>query len=290
MIGVRMDTTSSERITEGYFRSLVDFEAANRRISARLAGLSDPESLVRFMVRYGSWNGMFASGVASLAGAIGRCRDLFREPGFPRAAADRANFVASFVFDAAIDEFDDHIAPIRDTHRCMAQAELIAMNNFYGLGSAVLDEEEPQSLRLLNDAVTEGYAGREGAIFGRLGCVFAGMGYHLGSELLADREFSLLDEHLRSSRNDLVQFLMREQVQLAGGKHRCYAWVGVHSGHGGGVEADHFDHAVQGVRAGLGYLAVDEAQRRAALKALDDGFKAFDRDHRQFFDVVAAAR
>jgi hypothetical protein len=275
-------------LDERYFKSLVDFEAANERVRSRLSRLQSGADLVRFMARYGSWNGRFASGVASLAGTIGNCRDLFREQGYPKAVADRSNYIASFVFDAAIDEFDDHISPIRDTHRCMAQAELICMNDYYGLDSVILDEDEPASLRLLNEAVGRGYAGHAGALLGALGCVFAGMGYHLGSELLADREFSLLDEHLRSTQNDLVQFLMRETVQVAGGKHRCYAWIGVHSGHGGGVEADHFDHAVQGVRAALKFLVGDERSHAAALRALTDGFQAFERDHREFFEVVAA--
>lgn len=287
-----MTTSTDEKnssLDQAYFRSLVDFDAANERIARRLKALRDGADLVRFMVRYGSWNGMFASGVASLAGVIGGQREMFQEDGFPRAVADRSNYVASFIFDAALDEFDDHISPIRDTHRCMAQAELIAMNGFFCLGSRVLEEPEHESLTQLNVAVTEGYRGREGGIFGTLGCVFAGMGYHLGSELLADREFSLLDEHLRSTMPDLVEFLKRETVHVAGGKHRCYAWVGVHSGHGGAVEADHFDHAVQGVRSAMRYLVGDERTRRVAQECVEYGFKAFDRDHRQFFDVVAAA-
>ena len=69
-----------------------------------------------------------------------------------------------------------------------------------------------------------------------------------------------------------------------GGKHRCYAWVGVHSGHGGGVEADHFDYALDGARGALRYLAPDH--HTLAMQALHQGFRAFERDHARFFAIA----
>ncbi|MBK6616429.1 hypothetical protein [Ottowia sp.] len=276
-------------LDQAYFESLVDFQAAGERVSVCLRSLTADSDLLRFMVRYASWNGSFSNGVSRLASEIGNCRDLFREKGFPRAASDRSNYVASFIFDAARDEYDDHVLPMRDTHRCMAQAGLMSMAEFLQLGHAILDEEEPIDLVRLNDRVGRGYGGQALAMCGVIGCVFAGIGYHLGSELLADQEFSMIDQHLRSSRNDLVQHLMRSTVKLAGGEHRCYAWVGVHSGHGGGVEADHFDLALRGVRAAFEFLVGDERVRKVATTAVSEGFKAFERDHQSFFAMSTLA-
>lgn len=264
-----------------YFRSLADFEAANQIVQNRLDRLDSGEDVLRFFNHYASWNGRFANGVAALASLIGASREHFQEAGFARAVADRSNYVASFIFDAARDEYDDHINPIRDTHRCMAQASLLSIAGFYGLGDAVLNESEPQALRALNDAVMFGYRGLHQSGRGVISEIFAGIGYHLGSELLADREFSLLDEYMRTRRQDLVQHLLHSTVELAGGKHRCYAWVGVHSGHGGGVEADHFDFAVAGAKAGLQFLV--GATQAQAIAALGSGFRAFAEDHRKFF-------
>ena len=264
-----------------FFRSLTDCDAANGRVQDRLGRLHSGEDVVRFFTQYASWNGRFANGVAALASLIGDSREHFQEAGFARATADRSNYVASFIFDAARDEYDDHINPMRDTHRCMAQASLISMTEFYGLGDAVLNEPDPAALCEVNDAVMFGYRGRHQTVGGVVGEIFSGMGYHLGSELLADREFSLIDEHLRGQRNDLVQYLMRSTVALAGGKHRCYAWVGVHSGHGGGVEADHFEFAVAGAKAGLQFLV--GSTQDFAVEALATGFRAFAEDHRKFF-------
>ncbi len=271
-------------LDEAYFRSLVDMAGVQARVRERLATLVDDARLLRFFLHYASWNGSFANGVAALTSLIGRQRGLFREAGFPQAVADRSNFVASFFFDAARDEYDDHINPQRDSHRCMAQASLIAMKDFFGLPDALLDESEPDEVRALNHGVLVGYTGLEHERQGALAQTFAAMGYHLGSELLADAEFSLIDEHMRAHRQALVQHLMRSTVTLAGATHRCYAWVGVHSGHGGGVEADHFEHAAHGARSALAYApagTVDEA-----LAALAAGFRRFDQDHSRFFAIA----
>jgi hypothetical protein len=274
-----MDTT----LDETYFRSLVDFEAVEERVRKRLARLSSAQDVLRFFVHYASWNGYFANGVVALTSLVGNSRDLFREPGFARAVADRSNYVASFFFDAARDEYDDHINPLRDSHRCMAQASLICMKDYFGLGDELLNEDEPAELEAVNLGVLAGYTGQACADSGRVPQAFSAMGYHLGSELLADREFSLIDEYLRQHHSDLVQHLMRSTVALAGGPHRCYAWVGVHSGHGGGVEADHFDHAAQGARLAMRYVAAGSAGQ--AMAALVAGFRAFDRDHARFFGM-----
>lgn len=276
----------STKLDRDFFHSLVDFGSVETRVRQRLSRLALGQDVLEFFVHYASWNGFFANGVAALTCTLGNQRDLFREPGFPRAVSDRSNYIASFFFDAARDEYDDHINPLRDSHRCMAQASLIGMKDFFGLGNVALDHDEPSELRAVNAGVLAGYTGQMCAGEGTMAQAFAAMGYHLGSELLADREFSLIDEYLREHQSALVQHLMRTTVELAGATHRCYAWVGVHSGHGGAVEADHFDRAAQGARHALQYLAAGSASQ--AKDALAMGFRAFDEDHARFFRIAVA--
>jgi hypothetical protein len=278
-------STTPVALDQAFLRGLVDFDAARQRVHDRLASLAEPAALLRFFVHYASWNGHFANGVAALASLLGNGREMFREAGLPRAVSDRSNYIASYFFDAARDEYDDHINPARDSHRCMAQASLLAMAAYFQLGHALLDAPEPAELLAVNDGVMSGYTGQPGRAQGEVAQVFWAIGYHLGSELLADQEFSIIDTQLRNAWPALVQHLMRTTVDLAGGTHRCYAWVGVHSGHGGGVEAEHFDYALDGARAALRYLA--PAHHAAAQQALADGFCAFERDHARFFDIPA---
>ena len=62
---------------------------------------------------------------------IGDKKNLFQDPSVPAIVADRSNYVASFVFDAARDEYDDHIQAHRDTHRCLGQATIMGMADFF---------------------------------------------------------------------------------------------------------------------------------------------------------------
>jgi hypothetical protein len=271
--------------------SLVDFPAQEKRVSDALGvALSDPLRRVRFLGRYASWNGFFGSGVAALAGKIGRSRRLFLDPEQPlHALADRSVYVASFFFDAARDEFDDRDTVHRDTHRCLAQSMLKGAIDFDARTTASLRDaatvnaltDEPEWLNIVNDHVARGYGvGQPDDLPG----IFGAIGYHLGSELLADREFSIIDETLRAEAPDLVDALKTTRVNIAGQEHVAYQWIAIHSGHGGGAEADHFDWATQGARLALRFVP---ASRHAELRdAVHDGFVAFAHDHRHFFDRV----
>lgn len=279
-------------ITVAELKSLCDFDGQSAAVrSALAAALDEPVARVRFLGRYASWNGFFGSGVATLAGKIGRSRGLFADPAQPlRALADRSVYVASYFFDAARDEFDDRDTVHRDTHRCLAQSMLKGLIDHEAANGALGDGidlnvllDEPLWLKALNDRVAVGYgAGTPDD----LPSVFASIGYHLGSELLADQEFSIIDRTLRELAPALVTHLQDTTVNIAGQDHRAYQWISIHSGHGGGAEADHFEWATQGARLALRFVPAryhDDLRRQLHL-----GFQSFARDHREFFERVNA--
>lgn len=273
-------------------KSLCDFDAQERLVQQTLReALAEPTQRVRFLGRYTSWNGFFGSGVATLSGKIGRSRGLFLDPAQPiQALADRSVFVASFFFDAARDEFDDRDTVHRDTHRCLAQSMLKGLIDFeQQSGAAGLSDDdainrllaEPDWLQALNARVATGYGANSRD---DLGTVFGCIGYHLGSELLADQEFSIIDQTLRAEAPDLVEYLQQARIDIAGQQHGGYQWVGIHSGHGGGAEADHFEWATQGAK--LAFRFVPEAQHEALKQQMHAGFVRFAADHREFFQHV----
>ena len=272
-------------ITVSDLRGAYDFSASHALVRRAIAdSLADGPALLRFIGRYISWNGWFGGGVSELAAKIARGRDLFVDPQEPIAAcADRSNHVGSYIFDAARDEFDDSATPYRDTHRTLAQATIRGVAEYYGLVERA-DEllAEPAWLTALNRRVGEGYG---------LGtpdtpeAVFGAMGYHMGSEILADEEFTILDKTLRERKPKLVDHLLQHRVRVADAEHAAYYWIGIHSGLGGGVEMEHFEWALGGVREGLRFV---EADRRAALReAAMAGFRAFAADHTEFFEKVS---
>jgi len=276
-------------ITEDHLRAILDIDEDKqliRHVLGETLASGDRERLVRFFARYISWNGFFGAGVATLAGKIARARLLFTDPaeGF-RPAADRSVLVASYFFDAARDEFDDHESRERDPHRNLAQAFLkglvqIALPDADAARRNALTAD-PMWLTALNGAVATGY-GAYGA--DDLPTLFRGMGYHLGSEILADQEFSIIDAILTAQGGDLVPRLQGTTVAIGPESHNAYIWIKIHSGSGGAAEADHFAWATQGVNLALGY--VDPSLREDLKRQAERGFLAFAHDQREFFDQV----
>lgn len=281
--------TRPSPITLAELRDRQDFDAAQARVQQALdAAVADDFELLRFMARYTSWNGYFGSAVAALAAKVGRTRGLFLDRDEPiLQLADRSVFVASFFFDAARDEFDDRDTVHRDTHRCLAQAVLAGLIKHQGLVDPVAINAalaDPPWLDRLQEGVAQGYGVRTPDT---ADAIFRAIGYHLGSEVLADQEFSLIDATLRTARPELTAWLAGQSVTIAGQEHGCYQWIRIHSGHGGGVEADHFNWAVKGLRRGFRFS--DPAALPALKEQVLVGFDAFAKDHATFFGKVAGA-
>lgn len=278
-----------ESITRADLVARHDFEASQAAVLGALrAAFTTREGRLRFMGRYAAWNRQFGSGVASLAGRIGRSYPLFVDPEQRIAAvADRSVYVASYFFDAARDEFDDRDTVHRDTHRCLAQSVLQGLMDYDAASGAPWSPEEanallaePGWLLSLIRRVADGY-GAHGEETPEV--LFSAVGYHLGSEVLADQEFSLIDAELQASDPGLIRWLSGHQVQIAGQAHSAWTWIRIHSGHGGGAEADHFDWALQGVERALRYATTDRQRARQHVLA---GFDAFAADHDTFFRQV----
>lgn len=271
-----------------------DFEASRRMVEDAVQGMcgsSVPHHLSLFLYRYTTWNGFFGSGVASLAGKVGSCQKLFLDPN-PRfdppfqAFADRSVLVGSYFFDAARDEFDDRDTEHRDTHRCLAQAVVLGTLGFYEIPPLGVLEitRQPMWLEGLTDRVGVGYGA---STPNDRPSVFRAIGYHLGSEVLADQEFTIIDGFLQENQPELVDYLRNNTVKIAGQEHNCYQWLSIHSDYGedsGGVEAEHFEYAMKGARLALKYTPMDirdEARHQMIL-----GFLDFADDHREFFSNV----
>ncbi len=281
-------------VTREELEGLCDFAAHRALVENTVRhALGDPRRRVRFLARYASWNGFFGSGVASLAGKVGRARGLFLDADQEiRALADRSVYVASFFFDAARDEFDDHDSVHRDTHRCLAQSTLRGLIDYeIANGSPDMSDarslnallDDPAWLTELNTRVASGYGSGSADEYAP---IFSAIGYHLASELLADAEFSIIDTTLRAEASALVEHLLTTRIDIAGQEHVAYHWIAIHSGHGGGAEADHFEWATQGAR--LAFRFVAPTQHTALRRQLHQGFEAFARDHRKFFTQVNA--
>jgi hypothetical protein len=229
-----------------------------------------PPHFLSVMARYIQFNSAFGPGLANLAGEVAARQGLFRDPEEPvTILADRAAEVAADFFYAAVDEFDDRATPWRDTHRTLAQATLKGMGAFFGYTPAQLNDV----LRLnpatddAIDRVWEGYGVGAHLEEARL---LGAMGFHTGSEILADQEFVVLDRALRERRPDLVAALEGMKIPILGERHNAYYWIRIHTG----VEAEHFDAALKGVNNALRFYA-GTASREVVKEWILEGFRHF---------------
>jgi hypothetical protein len=280
-------------IIQEQLEKLVDFNSATLRIEDALrATQKDEGKLLTFMRDYAAWNSYFAAGVTQLVTNIAGSQDIFMEQGQPYALADRSSYIASFFFDAARDEYDDHINRQRDPHRSLAQAMLSAMSGRVHDGADILDQREPDWVQSLIEVVVASYNGGQWKNgYGpdaAVAKVFYGIGYHLGSEMLADQEFTIIDRFIREEMTPLFQYLRGTEVHFADADHRAYSWIGVHSSLGGAAEADHFAWALEGVNKALQFLPNQELQY-VAVRTLQQGFSAFNADHERFFRTASTS-
>jgi hypothetical protein len=100
--------------------------------------------------------------------------------------------------------------------------------------------------------------------------LFRALGFHAGSEILADEEFRLLDGCLRRRHPELAAYLERAKVPLNGEEHPAYFWIRIHTS----VEADHFAVAVKGANRAQRYYT-GSARIEAVKGWIREGFRRF---------------
>jgi len=242
---------SRPRIGRDDLQTVLSAHRGNDDLRTAFEGAREPKRLLSVLGRYVQFNSAFGPGLANLAGEIAARQGLFVDAQEPvRLLADRAAEVAADFFYAAVDEFDDRATPWRDTHRTLAQATIKGLGRHFGYrmeeldGVIAINEATRASMKRVFEGYGLGTHLEEKALF-------EGMGFHVGSEILADREFVVIDETLRRDQPALVQALEAMKVEIGGEKHNAYYWIRIHTG----VEAEHFDAALKGVNRALGYYA-----------------------------------
>ena len=243
-----------------------------------LSQVASPDDVIRFLHRYQLFNGNFAGGVACLAGAFHVRQDLFREPTVTiAAAADRSARIASHIYFAAEDEYADRDDRTRVTHRDLGQYVLLGACEYFGV-----DQNDVDRLYPLNSAtaqalgrVDRGYCQEQKNTEETL---LRGLGFHIGSELLADEEFNLIDTHLRGRFPELVTFLENKKTPLG---QDCYRWIALHCI----IEVEHLDHAFKAADLVLEYYAGDYSKRRVS-ELIVDGFLEFGDMQKYFFHRI----
>lgn len=234
-----------QEIREKEIEKTLKTYSGNRIFSEALSN-SSSKSIAPLLVRYISFNRLFGAGVSSLSSQLAVREDIFRDDRETAVSKDRSMDVASQVFAAGIDEFGDTSFENRPTHRILAQATMKAVLGYYGYSKRQTEKLEGSlDTKRIDKSVLQGYGAGSDTEEG----LFRAMGFHIGSEFLADREFNILDTYLQTKYQDLVKYLENAKVKVSGRKIPAYHWIKIHTS----VEEDHFEHALKAVNMALRY-------------------------------------
>ena len=233
--------------------------------------------LIRFVHRYVVFNGYFAGGVSNLAGEFHIRQDLFRDPTETfTELSDKSSEIASHIYAAAEDEYLDRDTHQRITHRELAKVFFREVLQFYNVTpqkfSALFKQDT--SLDAILWQVKDGYALNKQVSEDNL---LTGLVFHLGSELLADSEFNLIDNYLKTNHTLLVDYLKSVKVEASG--KDAYEWLQQHTY----VEEEHFNHALVAGEKAINYYA-GEKSKDDVYTLIISGFLQFAQVQKIFFE------
>jgi hypothetical protein len=269
-----MITNNRSILNKDLINRLYDLPSLDRSVESTCElAVKDPRALYLFMQRYVHFNGYAGSLVARLASSIGLSRDLFNNSNSVIDEADRGMEIAAKVFAATIDEHADQGAKYIP-HRTLAQITLKAVGDYAGLTEKERNEfaVTPTWMKeVLNDTVTK-YQG----VPGDAAALIRGMGCHVASEMLADREYALIDKVIRhDNRGKGFDAFLRNgdgKAKINGHNFSAWYWIVIHSKHQGvGVEAEHSDFALEAIDLAAAYRPESAQQiREYALQGFSD--------------------
>jgi hypothetical protein len=243
---IAQEDPSIKLFTTEDFDKLFDRHFNNTTIEATIGiAAADPIKLYYFMQRYAYFNSFAGSLVARLASSIGISYKLFQNKETSIIEqADQGLEIAAKVLAATIDEHADAGAQ-NVPHRTLAQITLKAVGEYSKLSNIELNKigETPKWMDTIIDDLIAGYQGQ----IDHPQFLATALGFHIGSELLADQEYSLLDKVVRYTHRGkgFDAWLRGKQVEIEGKKISPWYWVVVHGKHNAsGVEAEHFQLAL----------------------------------------------
>jgi hypothetical protein len=244
-------------------------------VESVLQGIGTDEDLVSFVHRFTVFCGDFAGGVANLVGALHVRWDLFRDSSEEVFhCADRGAEIASHVFFAAEDEYADRLTGARVTHRQLAQMLLREIMRYVGMSASVLNRGDnvADDMAAIIDDIKRGYL--LGASYSD-DELFSALGFHIGAEWLADKEFRAIDRFLARRHPALREHLKATEV-LQG--MSAYHWIGLHTL----VEKEHLEHGVVAAKKAICYYQ-GQLSRAELENLVMHGFRAFGCLQRRFF-------
>jgi hypothetical protein len=257
---------------------ILQTEGSKHFLDTQMESITNECRLINFIHRYSVFNGNFAGGVANLAGAFHIRQDIFKNKGEAYQGCDDGSAdIASYIFFAAEDEYANRDNGARVTHRGLGQFFLKCSLMHFQISPSVFN-----STYALNDETIKVLAQvKQGYLLDKKNEeieLYRGLGFHIGSEILADEEFNIIDKFLRANWPDLVKYAESQKNKTG---QSGYDWVRYHTF----VEMEHLDNALEAVNILLrnyaGKLPVSQVYQHVL-----DGFLGFAKMQRFLFGNI----
>jgi hypothetical protein len=259
--------------SESFFEGIVDFSALDQTVESSVRrAAAHPTTLYLFFHRYIYFNGYASTVISRLASSLGLSRYLFNDPTqLVVEEADRGMEIAANVLAAAADEGANGGV----CHRSLAQLTLSALGDYAGLSTDARNQFSPVPdwLNQIVQAVVEQYQ----AIPNDRVALIRALGFHAASELLGDRENALIDRVVRVENRgigfDHHMHHCTKKRMINGHAYHPWAYILIHGKHNGsGVEAEHFEYALNALNLCVQYQNVEVDQIQAWVS---EGFRSF---------------
>jgi hypothetical protein len=106
--------------------------------------------------------------------------------------------------------------------------------------------------------------------------IFCALGFHVGLEFFAHKEFNLVDAYLRARHPELVTSLERNN-----GAGAAYRWLAIHTV----VEIEHYRAGLQALDAAVTYYC-DRDEAPHMRNRIKDGFAAFVDLQKRYYEAI----
>ncbi len=240
-------------------------KAATKHVKDCLARIKNDDEMGMFLMAYASFNRTAGPGVASL---VHRCsiHDFFYDKHGCYSGKDRGWNVATFVFQALVDEFS-----VKKNHRQLAQEMVGAILQFDGkkpsdeflVGSLHLYRESYGLIEECSGLLLDGYVNLP---------VMNALGFHAASETFADLEYNAIKDVL--FRDHKFELLARHLIDSKAKK-----WIEAHTK----IEDDHYGFAILAIDEALSFADPLDTEKMGDVV---HGVDTFAEYHKKFFETV----
>jgi hypothetical protein len=245
--------------SENLFRTSFNFPEIEGTIESTMSlAASHPESLYLFFQRYTYFNGYASALISRLASSIALSRYSFVQAGVPVfEEADRGMEIAAQVLAAAADEGANGVP-----HRALAQVTLKTIGDYANLSTAERNRfaDQPTWMTEIVESLIAKYQGN----LNDVESLIKSMGFHAASELLGDRENTLIDKAIRFDRQGIgfdAYLKKAKPSKIQGHAYHPWCYILIHGSYGkAGVEAEHFEYALRALNMSALYSSESERQ------------------------------